>query len=97
MAPPIEYQPTKPAPKQLVAARFSRELEFPLRGSVKQLEEGSVLMPKFQDDGLMPCIAQDARSGEEAWKCFADPFPPWRIKEAAEDDEDAIEESTLQE
>ena len=36
---------------------------FVQRGTVKEVEEGSVLMPKFDENGLIPCIATDAQTG----------------------------------
>jgi phosphoribosyl-AMP cyclohydrolase len=37
---------------------------FAPRRSVEQVEEGLELAPKFDPDGLLPCITTDARSGE---------------------------------
>ena len=37
---------------------------FAARMSVEQVEEGLVLAPKFDADGLIPCIATDAETGE---------------------------------
>ena len=37
---------------------------FAPRGSSAEVEEGSVLAPKFDADGLLACIATDATSGE---------------------------------
>ena len=34
------------------------------RRSIEQVEEGLELAPKFGPDGLIPCITQDAQSGE---------------------------------
>lgn len=39
-------------------------MEFPARGSVAEIEEGARFMPLFDARGLIPCIAQDAASGE---------------------------------
>ncbi|MEO1544075.1 MAG: phosphoribosyl-AMP cyclohydrolase [Pseudomonadota bacterium] len=39
-------------------------LRFHPRRSVEQVEEGDELAPKFGDDGLMPCVTSDARTGE---------------------------------
>ena len=36
---------------------------FAQQGTVKEVEEGSVLMPKFGEDGLIPCIATDVETG----------------------------------
>jgi len=37
---------------------------FATRMSVEQVEEGLILAPRFDDDGLIPCITTDATSGE---------------------------------
>ena len=37
---------------------------FGLPGSAKDAEEGRVLAPKFDADGLVTCVTTDARSGE---------------------------------
>ena len=37
---------------------------FALPGSAKDAEEGRVLAPKFDADGLVTCVTTDARSGE---------------------------------
>ena len=37
---------------------------FADRGSSGQVEEGAVLAPKFDADGLVTCVATDARSGD---------------------------------
>ena len=37
---------------------------FAERISVEQVEEGSALAPKFDDDGLIPCITTDAKAGD---------------------------------
>lgn len=39
-------------------------IEFQTRRSVEQVEESVDLAPKFDADGLMPCITGDAKSGE---------------------------------
>ena len=39
-------------------------LNFDPRRSVEQVEESTVLAPKFGSDGLMPCITTDAATGE---------------------------------
>jgi len=38
--------------------------EFPLPGSAPQAEEGVVLAPKFDANGLITCVATDVRSGD---------------------------------
>ena len=37
---------------------------FAVRSSVEQVEEGSLLAPKFGPDGLLPVVTTDAASGE---------------------------------
>lgn len=37
---------------------------FARRASVEQVEEGLALAPKFDVDGLIPCVSTDAESGE---------------------------------
>jgi len=37
---------------------------FPARTTTAEIELGTTLQPKFGPDGLIPCIAQDAHSGE---------------------------------
>ena len=39
-------------------------LAFPERGSLVEFEEGSELQPKFDENGLIPCITQDANTLE---------------------------------
>ena len=58
------YQQSKAAGKGPVAARFAREFEFYSRGSVKKIEEGRSLMPRFSRDGLITCVTQDAASSD---------------------------------
>jgi phosphoribosyl-AMP cyclohydrolase len=43
---------------------MSDQTPFPPPGATKSLEEGSVLTPKFDADGLVTCVATDAASGE---------------------------------
>ncbi len=40
------------------------DIQFPERGDKAAVEEGVQLQPKFDADGLIPCICQDAESGE---------------------------------
>ena len=42
----------------------SDPVRFAARTSVEQVEEGFDLAPKFDDDGLIPVVTSDARSGE---------------------------------
>ena len=44
--------------------RQSHTLDFPERGSVFEVEEGLLLMPLFDEHGLIPCVTQDATSNE---------------------------------
>ena len=37
---------------------------FPARTTTAEIELGATLQPKFGPDGLIPCITQDAQSGE---------------------------------
>jgi phosphoribosyl-AMP cyclohydrolase len=37
---------------------------FAQRGSTEEIEEGRAFAPKFDADGLVTCVATDARSGE---------------------------------
>ncbi len=37
---------------------------FPPRGSADEIEEGLAFQPKFDADGLIACVATDARTGE---------------------------------
>lgn len=39
-------------------------MQFPERGSLAEVEEGDRLQPLFDECGLIPCITQDAASGE---------------------------------
>ena len=38
--------------------------EFNPRVSIEQIEESEELAPKFDDDGLIPAVTTDYRSGE---------------------------------
>lgn len=42
----------------------ARPPQFGARTSVAEVEEGTVLAPKFDGDGLMPVVTTDATSGE---------------------------------
>ncbi len=39
-------------------------MRFAPRGSTEQVEEGRVFAPKFDADGLIPCVVSDAWTGE---------------------------------
>lgn len=39
-------------------------MPFPTRTNTAEIELGSTLQPKFGPDGLIPCIAQEATTGE---------------------------------
>ena len=43
---------------------MTEDKTFPARGSIEEIEEGALLQPKFDEKGLIPCIVQDADSGE---------------------------------
>jgi phosphoribosyl-AMP cyclohydrolase len=43
---------------------MSDDSPFPPSGSADELEEGLVLTPRFDADGLVTCVATDAGSGE---------------------------------
>jgi|TARA_B110000967_G_C18386269_1_gene317719 phosphoribosyl-AMP cyclohydrolase len=38
--------------------------KFQLRVSVEEVEEGSSLSPKFNQDGLIPCVTSDSKTNE---------------------------------
>ncbi|MEL6171277.1 MAG: phosphoribosyl-AMP cyclohydrolase [Pseudomonadota bacterium] len=40
------------------------KVEFQPRKSIEQVEEGTDFAPKFDADGLLPCVTTDASSGE---------------------------------
>ena len=40
------------------------KFSFPSRGTLEQIEEGNQLQPKFDENGLIPCITQDAETQE---------------------------------
>jgi len=46
------------------AALSDKTSAFSPRGSADQIEEGLSFQPKFDADGLIVCVATDARSGE---------------------------------
>ncbi|MBO91988.1 MAG: phosphoribosyl-AMP cyclohydrolase [Pseudomonadota bacterium] len=37
--------------------------DFIPQGTIEEVEQGSLLMPKFDKDGLIPCITTDVKSG----------------------------------
>lgn len=39
-------------------------MNYPARGSIAEIEEGTTLQPLFDGHGLMPCVTQDAATGE---------------------------------
>ena len=43
---------------------MSESFRFPSPGSAAEAEEGRALAPKFDADGLVTCVATDARSGD---------------------------------
>ena len=44
--------------------RANTAVAFASRQTVEQVEEGLVLAPKFDQDGLLPCVTTDAYTGE---------------------------------
>ena len=46
------------------AASVSDPVKFAKPGSTREVEEGRALMPKFDADGLVTCVATDAASGD---------------------------------
>jgi len=59
-----DYFKAAPKGRAYVTQRFSRELPFPKRRDLRSIEEGELLMPHFGEDGLIPCVAQEAVTGE---------------------------------
>ncbi|MEM7172556.1 MAG: phosphoribosyl-AMP cyclohydrolase [Pseudomonadota bacterium] len=51
-------------PDQCKAAQVTATTTFAARKTVEQVEEGLSLAPKFDADGLIPCITTDAHTGE---------------------------------
>jgi phosphoribosyl-AMP cyclohydrolase len=51
---------------KLLADKILADQPFPFaqRGSIGEVEEGLAFAPKFDADGLITCVATDARSGE---------------------------------
>lgn len=47
-----------------VARRYARTLLFAIRGSDTEIAMGQRFMPRFDGDGILPCVVQDADSGE---------------------------------
>jgi len=43
---------------------------FPARTTLPEIELGRTLQPKFDADGLIPCITQDVRTGEVVMFAF---------------------------
>ena len=48
-------------PKEFVEANGAR---FAARSTVEQVEEGNALAPKFDRNGLIPCVTTDAETGD---------------------------------
>jgi len=40
------------------------QTQFPAPGALAELEEGAALTPKFDADGLVTCVATDAKTGD---------------------------------
>jgi phosphoribosyl-AMP cyclohydrolase len=49
---------------------MSTFVPFPARTVTAEIELGRTLQPKFDADGLIPCIAQDVKSGEVVMFAF---------------------------
>ncbi len=49
---------------------MSQPATFPARTATAEIELGQLLQPKFDADGLIPCIAQDVRTGEVVMFAF---------------------------
>ena len=49
---------------------MSQPAAFPARTTHTDIELGKTLQPKFDADGLIPCIAQDVRTGEVVMFAF---------------------------
>ena len=47
-----------------------KSLDFPQRGSKSEIEEGTQLQPKFDANGLIPCVTQDAESKDVLMVAF---------------------------
>src|SRR5689334_10584613 len=45
-------------------ASLADQTAFALPGSAHEAEEGTTLAPKFDADGLVTCVATDAKSGD---------------------------------
>jgi len=43
---------------------MTEDKTFPARGTIEEIEKGELLQPKFDDNGLIPCITQDAETSE---------------------------------
>jgi phosphoribosyl-AMP cyclohydrolase len=57
---------------------------FPLPGSKTELEEGSILSPRFGADGLVTCITTDAATGEILMVAHMNPEALTRTLETGE-------------
>src|ERR687889_426599 len=53
--------------------RMTASPSFPPSGSTKDVEEGTVLMPRFGVDGLVTCVTTDAGTGEVLMVAHMDP------------------------
>jgi len=51
-------------PADFAAVMSDNDAPFAPPGSTQEVEEGRVLMPKFDADGLVTCVATDAASGD---------------------------------
>ena len=57
--PPVAYNPRSSTGNEIIMT-----VEFSQRRSVEQVEEGTVLAPKFDADGLIPVVTTDHGTGE---------------------------------
>jgi phosphoribosyl-AMP cyclohydrolase len=56
--------PPQPSPASGGGSTHEQGASFAPRGSTREVEEGLALAPKFDTDGLVTCVATDARSGD---------------------------------
>ena len=44
--------------------KMSDKVDFKKRISIEQVEEGTELAPKFDENGLLPCVTTSVKTGE---------------------------------
>jgi phosphoribosyl-AMP cyclohydrolase len=59
-----DWTPASAGVSGLETPRLTDQSLFAPRGSTAEVEEGAALSPKLDADGLLTCVATDARSGE---------------------------------